>query len=313
MLEPLNISDELLEELSAPLRTAGHLFESYATKPSGTEEWLSRIGDAEQIILANTPLPEEAVREAPNLKYINVAFTGTDHIPVEAASKRGIVVSNAAGYSDQGVAEMVLGMSIALLRQFQAADLGARHGGRTADFPGGEVAGRTVGIIGTGKIGTRVAKVFHALGAKLIGYNRSVHPEAEALGLRYCSLEDVFRTADLITVHLPNTPETRRLIGAKEFALMKKSAFFINCARGPIVDSRALCEALQAGSIAGAAVDVFDQEPPLTDEPLLDAPHTLLTPHVAYFTEEAMEKRARIVFRNAVDFVEGREISTRIH
>lgn len=300
LMEPLNISKELLDILSAPLRDGNNTFTAYDTKPATPEEWIARLGDADQLILANTPMPEAVLDAAPNLKYINIAFTGTDHVPVAQAEAKGIQVINAAGYSDEGVAELVLGMTISLLRRLGEADIDLRHGGRAADFLGNEIAGRTVGIIGTGHIGKRVAQLFAALGANLIGTNRSEHDDVKALGFQYVPLDELLHRADIITVHLPSTPETKDFLAAREFAQMKPSAILINCARGPIVNSADLAQALSDGVLAGAAVDVFNQEPPLTDaEPLLHAPNTLLTPHIGYFTREAMIKRAKIVFAHA--------------
>lgn len=305
LVESLAISSARLNALSAPLRENGHSFEAYDTKPKTEEEWLLRIGDAEQVILANTPMPESVIERAPNLKYINIAFTGMDHVPVAKAEAKGIRVVNAASYSDEGVAELVIGMTISLLRKLKAADAGIRQGGKAANFCGAEIAGRTVGIIGTGRIGTCVAKLFHAFGVQLIGFNRSEKDELKALGLTYLPLEEVLRRADILTVHLPSTPETRNFLTAREFALMKPTAILLNCARGPIVHSGDLADALQRGVLAGAGVDVFNEEPPLSaEEPLLSAPNALLTPHIAYFTNEAMEKRAEIVFRHASAFLE---------
>ncbi len=305
LVEPLAIAEERLNALSAPLRENGNQFEAYTTKPKTEEEWLSRIEGAEQVILANTPMPESILDKTSALQYINIAFTGTDHVPVEKARAKGIRVTNAATYSDEGVAELVMGMTISLLRHLKEGDGEIRQGGKAADFCGGEIAGRTVGIIGTGRIGTRVAQLFHAFGARLIGFNRSQKEALKALGLTYLPLEEVLRQADILTLHLPSTPETRDFLTARHFALMKPSAILLNCARGAIVHSHDLAEALKQGKLAGAGVDVFEEEPPLSsDEPLLSAPHVLLTPHIAYFTQEAMEKRAKIVFRNACAFLD---------
>lgn len=313
LVEPLTIDQNILDAFREALGQDGNSFTAYETKPASTQEWLDRVGDADQVILANTPMPEEVVESAKNLKYINVAFTGLDHIPLAACKAKGIQVSNAAGYSDEGVAELVVGMTISLLRQIKEADRAIRRGGKAADFLGGEVAGRTVGIIGTGKIGTRVAQVFQALGARLVGYNRSVHQDLVDMGMDYLSLVDLLRQSDIVTVHLPQNEETRNTITAKDLALMKETAILINCARGPIVNSKDLAHALTEGKIAGAGVDVFDREPPLDEsEPLLTAPHVLLTPHVAYFTQEAMAKRAEIVLKNAQDFLEGRPVQSRV-
>lgn len=311
LVEPLTISGDLLDELSKELQEKDNSFTAFDSKPSSVEEWLERVGDADQVILANTKMPIEVIDQAPNLKYINIAFTGTDHVPVKEAKDKGILVSNAAGYSDEGVAELVIGLTIDLLRTISDTDKAIRKGGKAADFLGKEIAGRTVGIIGTGKIGSRVAEIFKAMGAKLIGYNRSESEELKSLGLEYKSLEDVLKESDIITVHLPQNEETKDFIRGEHYELMKDSAILINCARGPIVNTEALAKALKDGKIAGAGIDVFDTEPPLEEKhPLFDTPNTVLTPHVAYFTEEAMEKRAHIVFENALDFLHGREVKT---
>lgn len=313
LVEPLTISQELLEDLSKELNEGDNSFTAYDSKPSSEEEWLERVGDAEQVILANTPMPESVIEKAENLKYINIAFTGFDHVPVKLAKEKGIQVSNAAGYSDQGVAELVIGFSVALLRQMKEADTGVRVGGKASDFLGSEIAGQTVGIIGAGNIGERVAEIFTAFGAKVIAYNRSEKDHLKELGVEFKSLDEVLAESDIITVHLPQNEETKHFIGADEFAKMKESAIFINCARGPIVDNEALAQVLKDKGIAGAGIDVFEMEPPLPkDYPLLDSPNCLLTPHVAYFTVEAMEKRAHIVFENALDYLNGREVKTLI-
>lgn len=310
LVEPLTISEDLLQKLSQPLREGDNEFVAYDSKPQNKEEWLERTKDCDQLILANTKMPVEVITQNDKLAYINIAFTGVDHVPVKEAKEKGIVVSNAAGYSDEGVAELVIALSISLLRQVREADRGIRKGGKAADFLGQEVYGKTVGIIGTGHIGSRVAELFHVMGAKLLGYSRSEREACKKLGLTYVSLEELLKKSDIVTVHLPQNEETKNFLSGKELSLMKESAILINCARGPIVNSEELAKALKKGAIAGAGVDVFNQEPPLSEEALLEAPNALLTPHVAYFTVEAMEKRAQIVFENAVDFLEGRDVKT---
>ena len=181
-----------------------------------------------------------------------------------------------------------------------------RSGGTSAGLCGREIAGRTVGIVGTGRIGTMVARLFQAFGARVIASSRTHREEVEALGVDYLPLEALMAQSDIVTIHTPNTPATRGLIGRDQIALMKPSALLINCARGPIVDSAALADALNEGRIAGAAVDVFNVEPPIPDtEPLLHAKNTLLTPHVAFLSEEAMVRRAHIAFDNTCAYLRG--------
>ena len=307
LLEPLGVSEELIRELSAPIIERGHEFVCYPAKTTDPEELKKRSEGCEVVMIANNPYPGEVVKAADQLKLLNVAFTGIDHVGLDACREKGVTVCNAANYSNETVAELVIGMTIHLLRKITEAEKAVRSGGTSAGLAGREIAGRTVGIIGTGRIGLITAKLFLAFGAKVIAYSRTVKPEAEALGIEYVSLEELMRRSDIVSLHTPNNASTRGMIGRDLFALMKPTALFINCARGPIIDSRALADALNEGRIAGAGIDVFDKEPPLGDnEPLLHAKNCLLTPHVAFLSEEAMIRRARIAFRNTLAYLDGK-------
>lgn len=310
LVEPLTIGDDLLVELSKKLNENGNVFIHYDEKPKDIEEWVKRIDDADQIIMANTKMPEEVLDKVSNLKYINVAFTGVDHLPVKKAKEKGIIVTNAAGYSDEGVAELVLGFSISLLRKLKESDEGLRNEKGSLEFLGSEISGKTVGVIGTGKIGSRVCELFKAFNANVVGYNRSESAKLKEEGVKYLELDELLKISDIITVHLPLNDSTTNFIREKHFKMMKDNAIFINCARGPIVDNEALSKALINREIRAAAIDVFDYEPPLDkDYNLLKAPNTILTPHIAYFTKEAMEKRAKIVFKNSINYLEGKELN----
>lgn len=306
LLEPIGISQALLSELSEPIRAAGHEFCSYADRTCDPGELAERSRGSEVVMIANTPYPNEVIRANLSLKMIDVAFTGIDHIGHEACRERGVQICNAANYSNQTVAELVIGLTIGLLRKIDLAGERVRTGGTAAGLMGREIAGRTVGIIGTGRIGMLTARLFHAFGARLIAYSRSRNPEAESLGMTYVSLEELLRESDIVSLHTPSNAATRGMIGAEQIALMKPDALFINCARGPIVDSRALADALNEGRIAGAGIDVFDAEPPIpADEPLLHAKNALLTPHIAFASEESMVRRARIAFSNVYAYLKG--------
>mgnify|MGYP000771396735 FL=1 len=194
-----------------------------------------------------------------------------------------------------------------LLDYLQQADQAVRNGGTSAGLCGREIRSKKVGIIGCGQIGFMTAKLFQAFGAEVYAYARHEREEVKAAGIAYKPLDDLLRECDIISLHTPNNKETRGMISAEKIALMKKSAIFINCARGPIVDSKALAQALNEGRIAGAAVDVFDCEPPIpAEEPLLHAKNTLLTPHVAFLSEEAMVRRAKIEFSNVYAYLDGK-------
>lgn len=297
--EPLGISPEALEAHLAPLKAAGHSVTAFDEKTADPDELVRRCQDADIAVITNEPFGAEVVDRCPSLRLLDVAFTGVDLVAMDRCAERGVAVCNCAGYADQAVAELVIGLTIDLLRKVDQGQGAVRHGGTSLGLVGGEIAGRTVGIVGTGRIGLRTAELFRAFGASLMGYSRHPNPRAEALGMIYGTLEEVLSQSDIVSIHLPLTDQTRKLIGAEELRWMKPAALLVNCARGPIVDNRALVEALAEGTIAGAALDVFCHEPPLSpDCRLLTAPNLLLTPHVGYLTHEAMERRAAIAFEN---------------
>ena len=306
LLEPLNVSEEMLREMAAPVLERGHELTVYDTKADSPQEVIRRAQGMDAVIIANTPCPAEAVTENPALKYIDVAFTGVDHVPMEACRARGVLVSNAANYSNQSVAELTVGMAIALLRRLPACDAAVRAHQGSAGLIGREIAERTVGIVGLGRIGLRVARLMLAFGARVVAYDPKPMEQARQLGVQYASLREVLESSDIVTLHAPACAQTHKMIGEAEFAQMKPGALFINCARGALVDSQALCGALRSSHLAGAAVDVYDREPPLDDsEPLLHAPNIILTPHIAFASEESMLRRARIVFQNLYAWLDG--------
>ena len=281
LLEPIGISNDVLEELSQGLKDRGHEFTFYDTKTTDVEELKKRSAGCDIVMIANNPYPAEVVESADALKMISVAFTGIDHIGVKACRDKDIMICNAAGYSNETVAELVIGMAIDGLR-----------------------------IIGLGKIGMVAAKLFQAFGAKVIAYNRSQSEEAKALGIEYKSLDEVLTESDIISLNMPLNDSTRGFISAEKIALMKPDAVFINCARGPIVDNAALAKALNEDKLGFACVDVFDMEPPIpADYPLLSAKNTLLTPHQAFISEESMVRRAKIVFDNVYAYLDGAPVN----
>ena len=301
LTEPLGITENALRDLTAPFASEGHTFTCYCDKACDDETLTRRLRDADIALIANRPLPENVLKNCPRLRYIDVAFTGVDHVAMDYCREKGIPVSNAAGYSDQTVAELTVGFAAALLRRLPDCDAAVRQGGTSAFLRGKEIAGRTVGVIGLGRIGRRTAKLFEAFGAKVIACDPV--PSAD---YPMVSLDELLRTADIVTLHAPNIPSTRKMLGKEQFALMKPSAYFINCARGALVDSAALAGALNEERIAGAAVDVFDLEPPLPKgEPLLQAKNCILAPHVAYLSDESMLRRAQIVFENLAAYLSG--------
>ena len=205
------------------------------------------------------------------------------------------------------MAENALGLAVACLRFVPACDAAVRQGGTGAALRGTEICGKTVGIVGTGAIGLRTARLFLAFGAKVIAHSRTHRQEALDMGIEYVSLEELMERSDIVSLHVPSNGETRRLISAPLLARMKPTAILINAARGAVVDNAALADALNQGRLAGAGIDVFDTEPPLPEsEPLLHAKNTVLTPHVAFATDESMLRRAEIVFHNLDAWLAGR-------
>lgn len=306
LLEPLGVPESLIDELSEPIKKAGHNFTYYDTKTTDPEELKKRSAGQDIVMIANNKYPASVINASKDLKLLAVAFTGIDHVDTQACKDNGVVICNCSGYSNICVAEQTIGMTISLLRYFSACDTTVRQGGTSSGLTGTEICGKRVGVIGCGEIGTKVAQLFLAFGAEVVAYARHERENVKALGVKYVSLEELLSTSDIVTLHTPNNASTRGLLGKKEFALMKKSAIFINCARGPIVDNKALADALNDGVIAGAGIDVYDMEPPIpSDYPLMNAKNLLLTPHVAFLTKEAMVRRAHIEFENVLAYLNG--------
>lgn len=306
LLEPLGISESMVRELSAELTKAGHEFVYYNTKTTDSKELAERSKDSDIVMIANNPYPDEVVEAAPKLKMLAVAFTGIDHVGLAACKKKGVTVCNCAGYSNESVAELTVGLAVGVLRKIRQADDAARTGKTAAGLTGREIGGRTVGIVGTGRIGVRTAQLFSAFGAKLLGYAPHQSEEAKAAGIHFVSMEELLQNSDIVSLHLPLTDKTRKSFGKEQFDQMKSGSIFLNCARGAIVDNEAMANALNSGKIAGAGVDVFDMEPPLpADYPLLHAQNILLTPHVAFLSEESMLLRANIEFGNVAAYLAG--------
>lgn len=305
LLESLGCRPELLAENVEKIRALGHTFKSFA-RTGDADELKSELREADIAMLANMPLPAEALEAAANLKFIDVAFTGVDHIPVEAAHSRGIAISNASGYANEAVAELCIGLMIQLLRQLGRAEAALRSGGTKAGLSASLIQGKTAGLVGAGAIGRRLAELLKAFGATVIAHNR--HEVNDPNIDQNVSLAELMARSDIVSLHCPLTPETKGMIGPEQLARMKKTAILINTSRGQVVDNHALAEALARGEISGAACDVFDMEPPLPPNyPLLNAPNIVLTPHLAFYSQESLDERARIVFDNLYAWLEGRQ------
>lgn len=307
LLEPLGIPQERLVEMVKEAVDGRMDVVAYDTRTEDVPTLIQRSQDADAVILSNFPYRKEVMEHCPNLKYIDVAFTGVDHVDIDYCKEKGIAVSNCAGYSTVAVADLVFGMVISLARNLSACDTAVRQGGTKAGLVGFELEGKKFGIIGAGAIGTRVAAIASAFGCQVYAYSRT---PKDLPGVTFTDLDTLLSTCDIVSLHVPATPQTHHLINAGKLALMKPTALLINTARGPVVDSQALADALNAGRLAGAGIDVYEMEPPVpSDHPLLTAKHVLATPHVAFATQQSMEKRAVLVCDNLKAWLDGNQIN----
>ena len=303
IIEPLGVDQDKLLSMAQAVLPQDIEITYYDTRVSDTDTLINRGRDADTIAVSNLPLNADVINGCTNLKMLAVAFTGVDHIAMDACRQKGITVCNCAGYSTAAVADLVFGMVVALYRNLIPCNEAVRREGTKEGLIGFELEGKTFGIIGTGAIGLRVASIAQAFGCRVLAYSRT---KKDVPGITYTDLETLLKSSDIVSLHTPLTPETRGLIGEKELSSMKPSAILINTARGPVVDSAALADALNCGKIAGAGVDVFEMEPPVpADHPLLNAKNLIATPHVAFATREALVKRAAIVFDNIDRWIKG--------
>jgi len=288
--------------------TGSHWIEHDHTVP---DEVIERATGAEVMITNKVKLPRAVLQQLPALRMIAVAATGVDHVDLEAAARRGIAVANVVGYATRSVPEHVFGLLLALRRnlfQYQEAVRDRRWSQAPAfclhDWPIDDLAGSTLGVIGAGQNGKGVARLAEAFGMRvLLAEHRAwakVRPGRTPFG-------QVLADADVLTLHVPLNEETRHLIGAEELACMKPNAILINTARGGVVDERALFDALQAGRIAGAGLDVLSVEPPPANHPFLTVsmPNLIMTPHVAWASRQAQQKLADEVVKNIAAYLRG--------
>lgn len=307
LLEPIGVTQDKIRELSERMEKAGHCFAYYETKTTDVKELIRRAAGQDIVMIANTPFPDEAVRALTDLKLLAVAFTGIDHVGLAACREKGVQICNCAGYSNQSVAELAVGMTIGLYRKLEECGRAVREGRTGAGLMGREIAGKTVGIVGCGRIGFRTAKLFRAFGARVLAFARHERENWKEEGIEAADLDRLLAESDIVSLHMPMNAQTVGFFDREKIAKMKPDAVFINCARGPVVDNQALALALREERLAGAAIDVFDMEPPIPEDYCLNkAPNVLLTPHVAFATQESMIRRAETEFDNVYAFLEGK-------
>ena len=302
-LEPLGISNDRLREIVDNTIGTQHEVTYYSDRNEDPAVLVERCQGAECVVLSNMKFGRDIIEKCPELKMICVAFTGVDLVDIEYCKEKNIRVCNCAGYSTVAVADLVFGFVIDLARNVFPCNEVVRKGGTKQGLVGFELEGKKFGVIGAGAIGQRVLKIAQAFGCETYAYNRS---PKEIPGVQFVTMEELLKTCDIISVHVPQTKETIGLIGEEQFDMMKDTALFINTARGPIVDSEALAKALNEGQIAGAAVDVFEVEPPVAaDHVLFGAKNLIATPHFAFASQQAFEKRAVIVAENIKCWING--------
>ncbi|MBP0598008.1 D-2-hydroxyacid dehydrogenase [Herbaspirillum sp. LeCh32-8] len=279
-------------------------------------EVAARIADADIVVLNKSKLSAEAIADAPRLKMVAVAATGTDNVDIAACRARGIVVSNIRNYAIHTVPEHTFALIFALRRSIAAYQDAVRRGRWQAsgqfcffDYPIKDLAGATLGVIGDGVLGQATAAMGRALGMQVLF---AAHKGRSDMGPLYTAFDEVLARADIISLHCPLTPDTRGMIGAAEFAKMARKPLLINTARGGLVDEAALGPALEAGHISGAGFDVVSVEPPPPDHPfmaLLERPNFLLTPHVAWASDEATQGLADQLVDNIEAYVAGQPVN----
>ena len=262
-----------------------------ATPGRPLPELLAAVADADALVVRSaTKVTREVIAAAPALRVIARAGTGVDNVDLDAASARGIIVMNAPGANSISVAELAMGQLLALARHLPAADAAMKaHKWEKKKFAGGELRGKTLGIVGLGRIGQEVAARARSFEMQIVAHDPFISAELAAqVGAKLGTLDEVFAAADYLTLHLPVTPQTRHLVNAERLAKAKKGIRIINTARGELIDDAALAAALDSGQVGGAALDVFQQEPP-TDWSLAERPTVVASPHIAASTGEAQE------------------------
>ena len=268
------------------------------------------VKDCDAILLRTAPIPREVIEAGSKLKVIGRHGVGCDNIDLKAAAERGVQVTYAPESNANSVAEYTIGMVIALARYFFPGDKVTRTGQweMRNKYPAIDLEGKTLGIVGIGRVGSQVAKkAFYGLDMKVLAYDPYKTEVKDVPNARIVKdLDSVFTQADFISLHLPAMDETKGMIGKKYFEMMKKSAFFVNAARGEVVNEKDLYEALSTRRIAGAAIDVYDPEPPLKDNPLFGLDNVILSPHSAALTKEAMVRMAVHAAMGIDDVLSGR-------
>lgn len=289
----------------------------YDRTPNDVQTILERIGDAEIVLENKVHMSREVIESCPNLKFIGELATGYNNVDIKAAKDKGIVVSNIPAYSTASVAQLTFALLLEICHH-TAHHNDLVHQGKWTSCPDSmfydhtwpliELAGKTMGIIGFGKIGQSVAVIARAFGMNVIAYSRTVREEGKALA-DYVTLDELFSQADVISLHCPLFPETKEIINVGNIAKMKDGVIILNTGRGPLINEADLADALKTGKVYAAGVDVVSEEPMRADNPLLSAPNCIITPHMAWMPTEARIRLINIAVNNVRAFLSGQPIN----
>jgi phosphoglycerate dehydrogenase-like enzyme len=301
----------LEEKHLAKLRSLGDL-KVFKEPPKTSSELKKRIEAAHVVIVGWSQLTRDVINSAKKLKMISIWATTCHYADLQAAKERGIIVTHVPGYATESVAEYTFALLLASVRKLNLADRHVKKGHFDwRPFGGRELAGKTLGVIGTGAIGCRVAEIGEAFRMQVLGYDKYPHPKnEEEIGFKYVDLDRLLRDSDVITVHVTLTAETERLIGKKEITMMKNGAVIINTSQGKVIDEKALTAALKSGKLSCAGLDVLQEEPPPKNNPLFKLDNTVLSPHIGFNTVEAEARCTDICVDNVAKFIEGKQQNT---
>jgi len=278
---------------------------------SSPDQIIERAIDADAVLVNKVILNESVLSQLPKLRYIGVCATGYNNININSTNKYGIVVTNVKAYGPASVAQHTFALLLALVNHIELHSQSVRNGDWAAseDFcywktPLVELAGKTIGLVGLGDIGSQVAKIASAFGMKVIAYRKNPE-QTHNTDIEMVSMETLFKQSDVISLHCPLTEETKDLINAERLLWMKPTAYLLNTGRGPLINEEDLANALKNKTIAGAGLDVLSCEPPRTDNPLITAPNCVITPHIAWASFEARKRLLQMVADNLSAFMEG--------
>ena len=274
-----------------------------------------RAAGADIIFTNKTPINRAVLEACPNLRWIGIFATGYNHIDLEACRERGVVVSNVPDYSSDGVAQLTFAFILRYFSKVEEHNQKVHDGGWTTcpDFsftcaPVWELAGKTIGIIGFGSIGKTVARIAHAFGMRILTYTRTPRPCPEYDYVTHCSLEELLRQSDIVSLHLPLSPQTQKLMNRETIGMMKDGAMLVNTSRGSLVDEVAAAEALRSGKLGQLSADVVSVEPILADNPLLSAPNCVITPHIGWAAYETRKRLLDMSIYSMEQFLKGEPI-----